>query len=108
MINGWQLLEPARRRGSRFMRAVVRFGDHAHEVAIDRLEVTLEAQIYQDDFALDDTESENARFDFAVWDAEGRMWFASGRDGLAELGSIWATPEAWLRAHGGIGKGGGE
>lgn len=99
MITGWDLLEPARRRGSPFVRAVVRFGDHAREVAVDKLESVLEAQIYQDDFALDDPEVENARFDFVVWAADGRLWYRGIRDGLVELGAMWATPEAWLAAH---------
>jgi hypothetical protein len=99
MITGWDLLEPARRRGANFVRAVVRFGDHAREVDIDRLEPTLEAQIYQDDFALDDPEAENARFDFVVWADDGRMWYRGIRDGLVELASRWSTPESWLAAH---------
>jgi hypothetical protein len=99
MITGWQLLEPARRRGSPFVRAVVRFGDHAREVALDQLEVTLTAQIYQDDFVLDDPETENAKFDFVVWAADGRLWYRGIRDGLVELGWRWSTPEAWLAAH---------
>ncbi len=75
MITGWQLMEPARRQGAKFVSAVVRFGDHAREVALDRLEAVLGKQIYQDDFALDDPESENARFDFVVWSTDGRMWY---------------------------------
>lgn len=100
MITGWELLEPARRQGARFVRAVVRFGDHAREVPLDQLEMTLEAQVYQTDFVLDDPESENARFDFVVWSADGTMWYRAIRDGLVELGSKWSTPESWLAAHG--------
>lgn len=102
MITGWQLLEPARRRGVTFVRALVRFGDHAREVEVDKLEVVLEAQIYQTDFTLDDPEVENMKFDFVVWAADGRMWCRGIRDGLAELSWRWSTPESWLRAHGAV------
>lgn len=98
MITGWELLEPARRQGARFVRAVVRFGDHAHEVALDRLGATLEAQVYQDDFALDDPEVENQKFDFVVWDDADRLWYRSIRDGLVELRSMPSTPLSWLAA----------
>ncbi|QJR17596.1 hypothetical protein [Pelagibacterium halotolerans] len=99
---GWEFIAPLRRRGTEIIRACVRIDDEFAEIAVPNLQTALEQMRFFDE--PDDEWAEHPGptpdghiFDFAIWDADGFVWWPDSYDGLARLRRTPGAVEAWMR-----------